>query len=118
MPPTEEKGLIKINSARCEGECAVASRLRDFPNELAKVVKLLKPERGREGSRRYQALRHIKRKPKAGVSEGQCRNFGDAVFVILAPSDTFILTTNQRDHEQLAKVLGKKVTTPQALDET
>ncbi|MBI4596305.1 MAG: hypothetical protein HY730_08025 [Candidatus Tectomicrobia bacterium] len=111
-PPTEENGLIHINSAKCKSKCAVASRLRDYPGELAKLVEILKPEHGREGSKRYQALRHIKRKPHDHVSEDQCRSFGDAVFAILAPVDSTILTTNRKDYEPLVSAIGKNLMVP------
>lgn len=56
---------------------------------------------------------------KAGdaLTDSQCRDLGDAVFALLAPHDSVILTTNLKDHEPLASALGKTAQLPGLRDE-
>jgi len=100
--PTQSMKIIKLNSNSCQGRCAVAKRLREFPGDLNGIITVLKKEQGNEAARRHKALKEIKRKPKSDVTKNQCRNFGDAVFCILAPADSSIITTNERDFRPLA----------------
>ena len=110
--PLDEHNEALEVIAECKGSCAVAKKLSSQPMELQKLISILKTSQKLEDQRRYKALHDLARKPTAPVSSTQCRNFGDAVFVLLAPNDSEILTTNRRDFELLAKVLGKSVAVP------
>jgi hypothetical protein len=110
--PNEKMKILSLNSNSCRGECAIARRLLEFPSDLEKVIEVLKKEQGQEAARRHKALKDLKRKPKAQVTRNQCRNFGDAVFCILAPADSSIITLNGKDFRPLAQVLGKAVVVP------
>ena len=112
---TEEAGQLVVGNVRCDGpaECEMARQLRKDAASLVamkKVVDALPPKA--ENLRRSQALRHLIRTPKREFTDKMCRALGDAVFALLAPPDSTILTTNLRDIEPLAKALGKSVERP------
>jgi len=65
-----------------------------------------------ENSRRRKALNDLLRHPDRPQSVNSCRSLGDAIFALLAPAGSAILTTNVQDHAPLAAVLGKVVETP------
>ena len=97
-PLAEPNEILKIMS-ECKSACAVAKKLSSQPVELRKLISVLKTSEKPEDQRRYKALHDLARKPAVPVSSTQCRNFGDAVFVLLAPNDSEILTTNRKDFE-------------------
>jgi hypothetical protein len=116
-PPTENRGLLRINSRTCRGRCAVADRLR-AAGGLAEVIEALKKDEKNESRHRRAALKQIYKKPNAPVFHKQCKRFGDAVFVILAPLGAAILTTNVRDFLPMASALGKEVVHPASFKES
>jgi hypothetical protein len=110
-PLRDQNGVIEIVS-KCKGACAVAKKLASRPKELKKLVNLLKDSAKSENKHRYKALHDLARKPKVSVDKNTCRNFGDAVIVILAPHDSEIVTTNEEDFRPLADALGKSIKVP------
>jgi hypothetical protein len=109
------KGMLDYHPHRCpaEGECALAQFLRTHLDQVEKLRDVVKSlPQSDEQRRRYHALHDITRKPKHQITEKMCRSLGDAVFALLAPNDSVILTTNTRDHEPLASALGKMVERP------
>ncbi|MDX6404787.1 MAG: hypothetical protein QOH70_2242 [Blastocatellia bacterium] len=113
IAPYEERGLIEITPTKCDvTECSLASALKNNPKDLEKLKDSIGSPTNQEQQRRYQALRQLIRKPKEAMTEKMCRALGDAVFVFFAPDDSVILTTNTKDHEPLARALGKTVETP------
>ena len=65
-----------------------------------------------EDNNRRKALKHIINTPKIPLTREECRWLGDAVFAFFCPQDAVILTTNLRDHQTLAKAVGKKAEKP------
>lgn len=115
VSPFEERGLIVIEPTSCKAnpECCLAKDLKRHPETLRKLEAAVKLQpTNRERVRRYQALHDLVRKPKQPMTEDTCRNLGDAIFAFFAPEDAVILTTNVRDHRDLAEAVGKKVESP------
>ncbi len=113
--PREENGLLVINPVKCNvGDCCLRPLLKSKPEDLEHLRKAIpKDSTKREDQKRSQALRElIRRKPGEAMSEDSCQSLGDAVFAFFAPQDSVILTTNLRDHEPLAKALGKQAQEP------
>jgi len=117
VAPYEDKhGALFIKPVVCridKAECCMSKQLKKKPDDLKKLKKANdKLPESRERTRRGQALRQLYRKPKDIMTEEMCRSLGDAIFSFFAPKGSVILTTNKRDHEPLARALGKKVETP------
>jgi len=49
---------------------------------------------------------------RTSVTRETCRDLGDAVFAFFCTNNAVVLTTNLRDHEPLAKAIGKKAEKP------
>jgi hypothetical protein len=114
VSPYEKRGLIELEPKKCNpsGECSLALLLRDRIEELKRMREAIKDSAKPENQRRSQTLRQIYRKPKALIQEKDCLSLGDAIFVLFAPVDSTILTTNIADYKPLAYSLGKKVNRP------
>ena len=109
------KGLIKFERLSCEWSrgCAIAKQMSQEPGKVAALRKIaLSDPSRRENVKRAQVLRHVVRTPDRLINDSQCRSMGDAVFALLAPPDSVILTTNLRDHGPLAAALGKNAEEP------
>lgn len=65
-----------------------------------------------EDKNRRKVLKHLINTPKLPLDREQCRWLGDAVFAFFCPEDAVILTTNLRDHQRLAKAIGKRAEKP------
>jgi len=114
-PYEDRRGLLKLDPKGCKNdvECGLSAALKadlGIIERLHQAVKLL-PE-SPEIVRRRKALREIERKPRSPLGEGVCEALGDAVFAILAPPGSVILTTNLKDHAPLAAALGKSAEAP------
>ncbi|MCI0491278.1 MAG: hypothetical protein L0229_32205 [Blastocatellia bacterium] len=117
VAPFEKRGLICLDPIKCDVvvECCMAQELRSRRKDLEKLKKILsgkdedQPSGNRERQRRYQVIRSLLRKGGEPMTDEMCRNMGDAIFALFAPSDAIILTTNLKDHAPLAKALGKTV---------
>jgi hypothetical protein len=120
-PLTEIKllsnGLIDEVSTTCGvDDCCLRSQFEkrghDIGNMLAVFDELpRKPETGK----RKVALDHIYRTPRRPLSERQCRDLGDAVFVLQCPANATLLTTNVADHLPLGRAIGVSVSTKPSL---
>jgi hypothetical protein len=111
----DNRGLIELKPTKCKvvSECCLADALRSNPGKLRKLCTAIQGQpRNREREKRYQILTDLLRKPKMLIDEKMCRYLGDAIIVYFAPDDATILTTNLKDHESLAAVLGKSVESP------
>lgn len=94
-------------------DCDVFKLLTTMPDEVGRLMEVVKKQPQKpENAKRYQALRHIHRTPKRPFSDSLCRDLGDAIFALAAPADCVILTTNLKDHDPLAKALGKVAVEP------
>jgi hypothetical protein len=91
-------------------ECCLGSELRSRASDVERVERAVPVSGRREDQKRKEALRHVRL--RRTVDEKICRALGDALIVLQCPADAEIVTTNGRDHEPLAKALGKKVCVP------
>lgn len=66
-----------------------------------------------ENIKRKNIIKDLIRKPKTKITESICRSFGDLYFSLSCPNDSFILTTNIKDHKPLASSLNKTAKTPE-----
>jgi hypothetical protein len=112
--PREERGLIVVDTYRCEArpECALGPILKSDLDALRRLREAAKTGGRPEDMRRSVAIRSILKRPSDPISDEICRNLGDAMIVFLSPSDAIILTTNTRDHTPLGAALGKSVEKP------
>lgn len=117
VSPYEKRGLIELEPKSCENseECSLSSLLRDRLKDLRLMRDAIKNSEKKENIRRAKTLRQIFRKPQAPIQDKDCRNLGDAIFVLVAPNDAEILTTNISDHVPLAEAVGKKAISPRQL---
>lgn len=94
-------------------KCGVLAELSKRREDVGRLLEAIKKEPDKlENQKRYQALRHIFRTPTRPFSDSMCRSLGDAVFALMAPQDSVILTTNLKDHTALAGALGKMAAAP------
>ncbi len=117
IAPYEKRQLIEIEPLKCrplEG-CSLAALLKDRQNELWKMREAIKESLKPESKRRSKALRKLYRTPNRQMEEVDCLNLGDAIFVLFAPSDSVIITTNLEDYKPLCTALGKAVRSPQEI---
>ncbi len=115
VAPFEENGVLKLDPTKCDvqTECCLASTLKGRPDDLQKLKQVIDSQPAKpENERRGRVLRELFRTPKRPMTEKMCRDLGDAFFVLFAPLDAVILTTNIRDHEPLARAIGKRVAKP------
>jgi hypothetical protein len=114
-PKIGKDGLFDLKPKLCEREqeCCLASALKSRPDMLEALRKAV-PETStrREDQKRRQALKHLIKRPKDVVTREICSDLGDAIFAFFCPETAIVLTTNLRDHEPLAKALGKKAEKP------
>ena len=111
-PPYKKRGLIEFDSDCFENKCSVCIEMQKRPNDLNKMREAIKDSPKLENQKRSKVLREMYRKPKDVISNSDCRNLGDAVFVFFAPPTDTILTTNLQDFNPIANALGKKVASP------
>ena len=112
-PHEGRDGLLTCLPVKCDDRvgCALQPILKAKPHDLSALRKVVLEEpRKPENSRRAQALKELVR--NRPLTDQMCRSLGDVVFAFLAPSDSVILTTNEKDHRPLADALGKKVEKP------
>ena len=112
---TDSGGGLHFERYSCprDSDCSVFAELCKRGDAVGRILAALENQGDKpENQKRYQALRHIVRTPKRGFSDNKCRDLGDAVFAIMAPPDSIILTTNIKDHGPLASALGKVALEP------
>lgn len=116
VPPSENKhGLIDMNPKKCQDgfKCSLDHDLKAKRDDLQKLKDSIDVKSDRiEDKRRSKVLKELIRKPKTPLGNNDCRALGDAIFAFFAPVDAVILTTNIKDHEPLARSLGKSVISP------
>jgi hypothetical protein len=114
-PYVGKDGLFELEPKQCERdqECSLASRLKARP-ELLSALRDAIPEKSsrNEDQRRRRALKRLIKHPNDRLDREACRDLGDAVFAFFCPDDAVILTTNLRDHEPLARAIGKRAEKP------
>jgi hypothetical protein len=114
-PRVEKSGLFEMKPRECDPdqECCLASALRANPEMLEALRNAIPENSGRrEDHKRRKALKRLIKHPNDPVDREICRDLGDAIFSFFCPANAVILTTNLRDHEPLAKSIGKKAEKP------
>jgi hypothetical protein len=114
-PRVGKDGLLDLKPQQCERdqECCLAPQLKAKPDLLEALRNSIPENSPRpEDQRRRKALKQLIKHPKEIVDRETCRNLGDAIFAFFCPPKAVILTTNLRDHEPLAKSIGKKAEKP------
>lgn len=111
----EEQGRIELDPKDCPKgiECCLKGALTSKREKLGSVRKAIKDGSDRkEVVRRSKVIRQIEKHPASLMSNDDCREFGDAYFVMFCPNDAVIITTNLRDIEPMANALGIEVQKP------
>lgn len=117
IPPKENRnGTLELKPRGCKKnkkECALANALREKLDILEKLKNSIDPNSPRkEDKERRAALKEIIKHPEREISENICQKLGDAIYAFFAPPDSTIITTNLKDHEPLAKSVGKRAQSP------
>jgi hypothetical protein len=114
-PRLRKDGFFDLNPRECTEaeECCLASALKAKP-ELLEALRDAIPSNSmrKENSRRRHALKRLIKHPNELFTQDMCSDLGDAIFAFFCPTNAVILTTNLRDHEPLAKAVGKNAETP------
>jgi hypothetical protein len=114
-PRVGKDGLLDLKPQQCERdqECCLSPQLKAKPTLLAALRNAIPEHSGRaEDQKRRKALKQLIKHPKEIVNRETCRDLGDAIFAFFCPTSAVILTTNLRDHEPLAKSIGKRAEKP------
>jgi hypothetical protein len=114
-PRLRKDGFLDLSPQDCaeDEECSLAPALKAEPELLQALLDAIPSNSTRtEDQRRRQALRKIIKHPREVVTRDICRDLGDAIFAFFCPVKAVILTTNLRDHEPLAKAIGKSAEKP------
>lgn len=114
-PRLGKDGYFDLTPQECDGdqECCLAQQLKSEPKLLEALRNAIPEDSGRrEDQKRRKALKQLIKHPKGIVNRETCRDLGDAIFAFFCPRTAVILTTNLRDHQPLAKSIGKKAESP------
>ncbi|MDF0498100.1 hypothetical protein [Bradyrhizobium yuanmingense] len=96
------------NGSDCCLKAQLATRRKDIALARANLPKDGRPE----SSKRFRVLRQIEKHQGRLMTPKDCRDFGDAYFVLFCPKGATILTTNTRDIQPIANGLGVAVQNP------
>jgi len=110
----DDEGRIETKPDDCPkgADCCLKAQLTTRRQDVA-LVRARLPKDGRpETSKRFRVLRQIEKHQSRVMTPKDCRDFGDAYFVLFCPPGAIILTTNSRDIQPLANALGVSVETP------
>jgi hypothetical protein len=114
-PRIGKDGLLDLKPWECDRdqECCLGPQLRSQP-KLLEALRNAVPENSgrREDQRRRRALKQLIKHPNEKFDRETCRDLGDAIFAFFCPPNAVVLTTNLRDHEPLAKSIGKMAEKP------
>jgi len=105
-------GLLAQAAKPCNhGSCELAEYFRDMDVELELLIRAIESQPDiPEHTKRLKALHRLKADHR--LDDPNCSALGDAVFVLLAPPNFVILTTNVKHHAILAEALGKVARAP------
>ncbi|MGH6713244.1 MAG: hypothetical protein ACREEK_30340 [Bradyrhizobium sp.] len=110
----DQDGRIETKPDDCprSSDCCLKSQLSSRRADVA-MARASLPKDGRsETSKRFRVLRQIEKHQGRLMTPKDCRDFGDAYFVLFCPKGAAILTTNTRDIQPIADRLGVKVESP------
>jgi hypothetical protein len=114
-PRIGKDGLLDLKPQQCDRdqECCLAPKLRSEPEMLEALRNSIPENSGKaEHQRRRRALKQLIKHPRERVGSEVCRDLGDAIFAFFCPKNAVVLTTNLRDHEPLARSIGKEAEGP------
>lgn len=117
LAPFEKDKMLKLDPVKCSytKECCLADEYRSRINQLVKLREKLKNlDKKPEYDRQIKILKEMIRK-NILVDDRMCSGLGDIYFCIFCPRESKILTTNIKDHQPLADILGKVAISPQAI---
>jgi len=121
-PFVKKNGELSLVPRNCEtNDCCLTKILKDEKRldltklkvAIDKLPSELKDKR--ENKKRAKLLHEIGSNLNRNLSNSDCRDLGDAVFALFCPKDADVLTTNLKDHEPLAKALGKTAISPEKI---
>jgi hypothetical protein len=117
QPKIGKEGFFDLAPKECayDRHCCLWGELRLEENKsVLTALRDAIPEnsQGYEDKNRRKVLKHLINTPKLPLDREQCRWLGDAVFAFFCPADAVILTTNIKDHQRLAKAIGKRAEKP------
>ena len=114
-PTNKRDGQIDLTPTMCDkGDqcCLQAFLLKDISKLVAVHAAIDSQPVKAENTKRMKVLKElISKGKKYALDKRACIALGDAVIDLMAPDDAVILTTNIRDHEPIAKAIGKTVET-------
>jgi len=121
-PFVKKNGELSLAPRKCEtDDCCLSKTLKnekrlDLTRLKVAIDKLpTELKNKRENKKRVKLLHQIGSNLRRKLSDSDCRDLGDAIFALFCPQDADILTTNLKDHEPLAKALGKTTISPEKL---
>ncbi len=114
-PRIGKDGLFDLRPQKCDStrECSLSTLLkarRDVLIALRNAIPAMSSRR--EDRERRKVLKQLVNTPKLPLGRESCRALGDAIFAFFCPEDAVVLTTNLRDHEPLARAVGKRAEGP------
>jgi hypothetical protein len=117
QPKIGKNGFFDLTPRECarDRHCCLWDELKLEKNKsLLTALRNAIPETSQsyEDKNRRKVLKHLINTPKLPLDREQCRLLGDAVFAFFCPEDAVILTTNIRDHQPLARAIGKRAEKP------
>jgi hypothetical protein len=114
-PQIGKDGFFDLSPQYCERdrECCLSSRLKSEPH-LLRALRDAIPETSvrEEDRRRRKVLKQLINRPKDPLDREMCRALGDAIFAFFCPPGATVLTTNLKDHQPLARAVGKEAEKP------
>ncbi len=111
----EKNGLIDAAPRDCpQGvNCCLQHDLTKQTDRLLKARDSLQGQaEKRETTKRKEVLRNLEKHPSRPMERDECRNFGDAYFVLFCPQDATLLTNNMSDIKPMADALNIAVSRP------
>jgi hypothetical protein len=108
----DSKPLLNIAPVDCPNdiECCLRIPLHSLRKELGAVrAGIPLADKRLETTRRRQFLRQIEKHSSTPMGKRQCRQFGDAYFVLFCPPGAVIITNNTRDIQPMADTLAISV---------
>jgi hypothetical protein len=109
-----QDGRIETRPDDCASgsDCCLKGQLATRRKDVA-LARARLPKDGRpETSKRFRVLRQIEKHQGRTMTPKDCRDFGDAYFVLFCPKGATILTTNRRDIQPMADGLRVTVESP------
>lgn len=110
----DQDGRIEAKPDECpkSTDCCLKSQLATRRKDVALARAHLPKDGRQETSKRFRVLRQIEKHQGRIMTPKDCRDFGDAYFVLFCPEGATVLTNNEKDIQPMAKGLGVHVERP------